>query len=156
MGVQTSYNYGIPKGIAGGLYDITYYENNTYITPGGISFGYGIVKGAKPGVDVKLPDAASKAEDFEGIVQNGFTTMQDMEGNAIPEKGQSIGVLKTGKIWCIVGAAAEPAYGKPAYLIIDGDEAGCFTTEEDTSSTKVLLDSRFISGKDGNIAPIRV
>lgn len=36
MGVQTSYNYGISKGIAGGLYDLTYYENNTFITPGEI------------------------------------------------------------------------------------------------------------------------
>ena len=48
MGVQTSYNYGICKGIAGGLYDITNYENNTFITPGGIPFGYGVVKGTSP------------------------------------------------------------------------------------------------------------
>lgn len=155
MGVQTNYNYGIKKGIAGGLYDLSSYENNTFITPGGIPFGYGVVKGATPGVNVKLPVTGSKAEDFEGIVQNGFTTMQDMKGVAVPEKDQSIGVLKTGKIWGVVGAAAEPAYDKPVYLITDGDEAGCFTTEED-ESTKILLQARFINVKDGDIAPIRV
>mgnify|MGYP007033164394 CR=1 FL=1 len=155
MGVQTSYNYGISKGMVGGLYDISYYENNTFITPGGIPFGYGVVKGANPGVEVKLPDTGSKAADFEGIVQNGFTTMQDMNGKAIPEKGSSIGVLRIGKIWGAVGAAATPAYDKPVYLITDGDEAGRFTTEEDTA-TKILLPLRFINEKDDDIAPIRV
>lgn len=155
MGVQTSYNYGISKGMVGGLYDISYYENNTFITPGGIPFGYGVVKGVNPGVDVKLPDTDSKAMDFEGIVQNGFTTMQDMNGKAIPEKDSSIGVLRVGKIWGAVGAAAEPAYDKPVYLITDGDEAGRFTTEEDTA-TKIPLPLRFIDKKDEDIAPIRV
>lgn len=155
MGVQTSYNYGTSKGIAGGLYDITSYENNTFITPGGIPFGSGVMKGATPGSDVKLPDADSTAEDFEGVVQNGFTTMQDMKGNAVPESGQSIGVLKQGKIWGIVGKAAVPAYDKPVYLITSGDEAGRFTTKEDTS-TKIALPARFISGADNGIAPIRV
>lgn len=155
MGVQTSYNYNISKGIAGGLYDITGYENNTFVTPGGIPFGYGVVKGANPGSDVKLPDEDSTAADFEGVVQNGFTTMQDMKGDAIPEKGQSIGVLKHGKIWGVVGDAAQPAYDKSVYLITDGNEAGRFTTEED-KSTKILLPLRFIDKKDNNLAPIRV
>lgn len=155
MGVQTSYNYGIAKGIAGGLYDISYYENNTFITPGGIPFGYGVVKGADPGSDVKLPDVDSTAGDFEGIVQNGFTTMQDMHGNAVPENGQSIGVLKEGKIWGVVGKSAVPAYDKPVYLITDGDEAGRLTTKEDTS-TKIALPARFISRADNGIAPVRV
>lgn len=156
MGVQTSYNYGIQKGIAGGLYDISVYENNTYITPGGIPFGYGVVKGKNPGSDVKLPDANSKAEDFEGVVQNGFTTMQDMQGNCVPEKNQSIGVLRSGKIWGILGKAAEPAYDKAVYLVTDGEEAGCFTTEEDTASTKILLPCKFINEKDSGLAAIRV
>lgn len=155
MGVQTSYNYGIPKGIAGGLYDITGYENNTFVTPGGIPFGYGVVKGTVPGTDIALPDSESTAADFEGVVQNGFTTMQDMKGNAVPEEGQSIGVLKTGKIWSVVGAKAEPGYGKPVYLITDGEEAGRFTTEEDTS-TKILLPAVYIDAADNGIAPVRV
>lgn len=155
MGVQTSYNYGISKGIAGGLYDIMGYENNTFVTPGGIPFGYGVVKGDTPGSCVKLPNSSSTVADFEGVVQNGFTTMQDMKGNTVPEKDQSIGVLKHGKIWAVVGAAAIPAYDKPVYLITAGNEAGCFTTEEDTS-TKIALTARFIAEKDGQIAPIRV
>ncbi|MFG6334794.1 MAG: hypothetical protein K1W20_04885 [Lachnospiraceae bacterium] len=155
MGAQTSYGYKTAKGIAGGLYDITTYENNTFTTPGGVPFGYGVVKGENPGSDVKLPDADSTAEDFEGVVQNGFTTMQDNEGNAVPEKGQSIGVLKQGKIWAVVGEAAVPAYDKPVYLIVTGDEAGRFTTKEDTSE-KLALPARFVGGADNGIAPIRV
>lgn len=155
MGVQTSYTYGISKGIAGGLYDITGYENNTFLTPGGIPFGYGVVKGVNPGRDVKLPDEKSTVADFEGVVQNGFTTMQDMKGDAIPENGQSIGVLRQGKIWGVVGVSAEPAYDSPVFLITEGDEAGCFTTENDESN-KIALTARFISAKDGCIAPIRI
>lgn len=155
MGVQTRYDYGIQKGIVGGLYDITNYENNTFISPGNIPFGYGVVKGANPGTDIALPDAESKAADFEGVVQNGFTTMQDMKGNAVPEAGQSVGVLRTGKIWAAVGEKAEPAYDKPVYLIIDGGEAGRFTTEKDTS-TKILLSARYIDVADNGIAPVRI
>ena len=155
MGVQTSYNYAISKGIAGGLYDLSAYENNTYITPGGIPFGYGVVKGTNPGVDVKLPDESSKTVDFEGIVQNGFTTMQDMKGNAVSEKDQSIGVLRTGKIWGVVGESAEPVYDAPVYLIISGEEAGRFTTAEDESTT-IQLPCKFIGTADNGIAPIRV
>lgn len=155
MGVQTSYNYGISKGIAGGLYDLTYYENNTFVTPGGIPFGYGVVKGATPGSDIKLPSSASTAADFEGVVQNGFTTMQDEKGNAVAAEGQSVGVLRTGKIWAVLGKAAEPAYDKAVYLITDGDEAGRFTTAED-ESTKVLLTAKYVREKDNGLAPIRL
>ncbi len=154
MGVQTSYTYNISKGIAGGLYDITGYENNTFVTPGGIPFGYGVVKGANPGSDVRLPDKNSTAADFEGVVQNGFTTMQDMKGDAIPQNGQSIGVLKHGKIWGVVSENAEPAYDAPVFLITEGTEAGCFTTENEESE-KIALSAKFISAKDGCIAPIR-
>lgn len=155
MGVQTSYNYGIAKGIAGGLYDITYYENNTFITPGSIPFGYGVVKGATPGSDISLPSASSTAADFEGVVQNGFTTQQDMQGNAVPEKGESVGVLRTGKIWAVLGKAAVPAYDKAVYLITAGDEAGRFTTVED-ESTKIQLSAKYVMGKDNGLAPVRL
>ena len=155
MRVQTSYNYGISKGIAGGLYDLTYYENNTFITPGGIPFGYGVVKGTIPGSDISLPSTASAAADFEGVVQNGFTTQQDMKGNAVPEKGESVGVLRTGKIWAVLGKAAEPAYDKEVYLITDGEEAGRFTTVEDESA-KIKLSANYVMEKDNGLAPVRL
>ncbi len=155
MGVQTSYIYGISKGIAGGLYDLTYHENNTFITPGAIPFGYGVVKGTIPGSDISLPSAASTEADFEGVVQNGFTTQQDMKGNAVPEKGESVGVLRTGKIWAVLGEAAVPAYDKDVYLITDGAEVGRFTTVED-ESTKIKLSARYVMEKDNGLAPVRL
>ena len=143
MGVQTSYNYGICKGIAGGLYDITNYENNTFITPGGIPFGYGVVKGTVPGSDIKLPSAASTAADFEGVTQNGFTTQQDMQGNAVPAEGESMGVLRSGKIWAVLGTASERAYDNAAYMIARGEETGRITTDEDRY-TQGLLTAKLI------------
>ncbi len=155
MGVQTAYNYGMSKGVAGGLYDLTYYENNTFATPGGIPFGYGVVKGANPGTDIKLPDAESTEADFEGVTQNGFTVQQDMAGNAVAGAGSGIGVLKSGKIWAVLGTAAEPAYGKQAYLITEGAEAGRFTTAEDGTG-KIALHAEYVGGKDGGLAPVRI
>lgn len=81
--------------------------------------------------------------------------MQDISGRAIPETGQSVGILKVGKIWGVLGTAADPQYDKAVYLITSGEETGRFTTVED-ESTKVLLPAKFIDVKDNGIAPIRI
>lgn len=155
MGVQTSYNYGMNQGVAGGLYDIAAYENNTYTTPGGIPFGYGVVKGPNPGMDIQLPVSSSTAEDFEGVTMNGFTTEQDMSGVVVAGEGQTMGVMKHGNVWVVLGTAANPSYGKTVYLITDGKEAGCFTTENDVA-TKVLLKAEYLADGDNGLAPVRI
>lgn len=155
MGVQTSYNYGTQKGIAGGLYDISTHAIDTRISEEeSLHFGYGVVEGTNPGTGVKLPTSAATAEQFEGLVINGFTTQQTMKGDTFIEKGQSLGIMVYGNAWGCVASNASAAYGKTVYLITDGAEAGLFTTEEDTA-TKIELRAEFLSGADAKLAPIR-
>lgn len=157
MGVQTSYDYGIQKGIPGGLYDISTYANDTYTNEEErLFFGYGVVKGKMPGTTIKLPVEASSAEDFEGMVLNGFTTEQTREGKTVIGKDQSVGVLKRGRVWGAVSPGAAAAYGKIAYLVTAGKDAGRFTTEEDPVSTKMAVPAKFIGMADNGLAPIEI
>lgn len=155
MGVQTSYNYGTQKGIAGGIYDISSHAVDTRISEAAkLYHGYGVVKGSNPGSNIKLPIATSTSEMFEGLVVNGFTNQQTMQGDTYIEEGQSLGVLVFGSAWGCVGASAEPKYGASVYLIVDGTEAGKFTTKDDTA-TKIELQAKFLSEADSKLAPIR-
>lgn len=158
MGVQTSYRYATPRGVAGGLYDLSEFEVNTRLNAdtGTVLFGMGAVCGLNPGSDVILPAEGSTAEEFEGVVMNGFTTQQDLEGVIKVRVNQSVGVLAYGKAWIRVGTNAVPSYGEDVYLITDGEESGFFTTSEDTAS-KMKVPGRFLSGKDGGtgIAPAK-
>lgn len=152
MGVQTAYNFGMQKGVPGGLYDIAPYENHTYIVSGTVTFGIGVV--SSDGCIATVPTADSTVENFAGMAMNGFTTQQDMKGNVVVEDGQSIGVLKYGNAWGVLGKNAVPARNKDVYLITSGEEAGYFTTTED-ASTKIALKASFIDQADNGIAPVR-
>lgn len=152
MGVQTTYNFGINKGVAGGLFDIAPYENNTYMVKGAVAFGTGVV--SSDGLNVTVPTADSATADFAGITMNGFTTQQDMKGNVTVEDGQSIGVLKYGNAWAVLGKNAVPGRNKEVYLLISDEEAGCFTTTEDTGS-KIQIKANYLDGADNGIAPVR-
>lgn len=69
MSVQTSYGFGFPKGVAGGLFDLSAHEVSTRQSEGeGVTFGVGVVVGTNKGTDVKLPTADSTATQFEGVV----------------------------------------------------------------------------------------
>ena len=61
--------------------------------------------------------------------------------------------MRYGRIYVRVETGDEPAYGDPLYLIIDGDEAGCFTSTEDDGTT-IAVNGRFIGGIDNSIAPV--
>ena len=64
--MQNSYSYKTPKGVAGGLLDLSPYSVDSRIngetTPGALKFGMGVVQGATPGTNVKLPTSASTAD----------------------------------------------------------------------------------------------
>lgn len=54
--VQTSYGFGFPKGVAGGLFDLSAHDVTTRQAEGdGVAFGLGVVVGTNKGTDVKLP-----------------------------------------------------------------------------------------------------
>lgn len=154
MSVQTSYTNATPRGIAGGLYDLSSHmvDSRRYNDTARLQFGTGVVIGENPGEDVAKPKAASTAADFEGVVMNGGTTEQTMTGEVYVMAGQTVSVMRYGRIWVRVSPEAHPAYGKDAFLVTDGEQKGKFTTSDD-SATKIAVPMRFIGGRDNGIVP---
>lgn len=153
MSVQTSYGFGFPKGVAGGLFDLSAHEVSTRQSEGeGVTFGVGVVVGTNKGTDVKLPTADSTAEQFEGVVvHNSVMAELDMNNKLNIGEKRTVGCLHHGKVWVKTGENAAPAYKEKVYLIVEGDEAGLFTTSADTA-TKVELNARYLGVTDTGIA----
>lgn len=153
MAVQTSYNFGFPKGIAGGLFDLSAHEVATRQAEGTeLSFGIGVVIGTNKGTDVKLPIATTTSTDFEGVVvHNSVMVEMDRDNKVQIGEKRTVGCLHHGKIWVKTGANAVPAYKEKVYLITDGEEAGMFTTSADTA-TKVEVNGIFLGETDHGIA----
>lgn len=153
MAAQTSYGFGFPKGVAGGLFDLSAHEVSTRQAEGeGISFGVGVVVGTNKGTDVAIPTSSATATDFEGVVvHNSVMVEMDMDGKVAIGDKRTVGCLHYGKIWVKVGENAEPAYKEQVYMITDGEEAGLFTTSADTS-TKVAVKAVFLGETDDGIA----
>lgn len=161
MAAQTSYSFTTPKGIPGGLYDISAHEVNTRINEeadGVLGFGEGVVQGATKGLAVKLPALSSTPADFEGVAINGANVEQDMAGKAIVRKDTSVGVARYGKVWVkVTGDTGPVKYGDRLYLITDGDEAGFFTNagaEGPDAAARVPIKGQFIGEADNGVAPI--
>jgi hypothetical protein len=153
MAAQTSYGFGFPKGVAGGLFDLSAHEVSTRQAEGtGISFGIGVVVGTNKGTDVAVPTSSATATDFEGVVvHNSVMVEMDMAGKVGIDDKRTVGCLHHGKIWVKTGKDAAPAYKEKVYLITDGEEAGLFTTSAD-SSTKVELNAIYLGVTDDGIA----
>lgn len=158
MSAQTTYNQATPRGVAGGLVDLSAHAVNTRIngqTDASLKFGMGVVQGSTPGSDIKIPAAGATAEKFEGITVNGYTNEMDMEGAVAISPGAAIGVLQYGKIWARIKSGDAPAYGDKAYLIINGDDAGLFT--KTSGGDTVEIPCRFIGEKGtGDVAPVEL
>ena len=145
MAVQTSYNFRSSKGVAGGLYDLSDHEIATRQAEGSTAFGMGVVTGTNKGVDVIAPTSESTSADFEGvIVHNSVMAEMDMDNRLEIGDKRTVGCLQRGKIWI-------PAYKGKVYLSTDGDEAGLFTSSDDTA-TKMELNAYFLGVTDHGIA----
>ena len=154
MSVQTTYRHAATKGIAGGIYDAYHYPVDTRHNeePNGVlRCGVGVVQGTEPGSDIKLPTAGATAATFEGVVVNGFTNMHDLEGKVFVMSGQSVGVMRRGRIWVHVADDAEPAYGDALHMLVEGEQAGFFATEGG-----VTIPGRFIGGAADGLAPVEL
>lgn len=157
MAAQMNYSFSTPKGVAGGLYDISNHEVVTRLNEeedGKLGFGIGVVRGINSGQSVKLPDVYSISNQFEGIVINGVNVEQDMLGKVIVKKDSSIGVLRTGKVWVKVSDSTQNVkYGDNLHLIVSGPESGFFTNKAEDGSTLVIK-GKFIGEVDNGIVPI--
>lgn len=167
MSAQTTYNFSSPIGSPGGLVDLAPHAIDTFLNgenTGVLKFGVGVVQGATPGTDIKLPTSTSTAAKFEGITVNNRTTEYDVEGKAHLRKGKATGVLKYGRIYARVAADAAPAYGDALYLIPTGDEAGYFTKDADNGETGdakvsyIAIKGRFLGAVDSTaqVAPVEL
>lgn len=159
MSAQTTYNQATPRGVAGGLVDLSAHAVNTRIngqTDASLKFGMGVVQGSTPGSDIKIPAAGATAEKFEGITVNGYTNEMDMEGAVAISPGAAIGVLQYGKIWARIKKDDAPAYGDKLYLIVNGADAGLFT-KTTSGDTIEVTNGIFIGGKGtGDVAPVEL
>ena len=116
MGVQKTYGYATSKGVAGGIYDMFHYPVDSRFNEeatGKLHFGVGVVTGKVPGSGVALPTSASTADNFEGVVINGFDRQQDLEGKLYVLNNQTVGVMRRGRVWVRLATGAAPAYVMP-------------------------------------------
>ena len=158
MSAQTRYGFATPIGAPGGIVDLAPHAIDTFLNEeesGVMKFGLGVVQGSKPGVNIALPETGATADKFEGVTTNNRTTEYDLEGKLHVRNGAAVGVMRYGKIYVQVEDEDEPAYGDPAFLIITGDDAGRFTSTENSGST-IAVNARFIGTVDNGVAPIEL
>lgn len=153
MAAQTSYGFGFPKGVAGGLFDLSAHEVSTRQAEGnGVSFGIGVVIGTNGGTDVKIPTSEATSGEFEGVVvHNSVMVEKDMDNKVAIGDRRTVGCLHYGKVWVKTGSNAVPRYKERVYMITSGDEAGMFTTADD-AATKVEVNGVFLGETDNGIA----
>ena len=155
--IQNNYGYESQRGVPGGLVDSSprsiISRANGEATP--VKFGYGVVCGGKPGVDVKLPVATSEADSFEGIVMADIAE-RDINGAVANNPTRMLGILEWGKAWVRVADSLTIAYGQQVYLITKGDDVGKFTNDDD-GGDNLAINGRFIGAVDsGDIAPVKL
>ena len=102
---------------------------------------------------IALPTTTSAAKDFVGVTVNNRVTEAAMDGTVTILNGAAVGVMAWGRIYVKVAAAAAPAYGDPAYLVISGEEKGCFTQDD---SAGIPVKARFLGAAAGGIAPVEL
>lgn len=153
MAAQLDYGFDIPKGVPGGLANLTHHEvisrRNEEAT-GKMKQGFGVVEGTTPGKTAKLPTATG--DKFAGIVLHVHNTEMDMEGVSTIKKDASLSVMKHGEAWVRLATDVEPAYGDKAYLVVTGADAGCFTKTADGA----IEVGKFISEADNGIAVVQL
>lgn len=156
MAAQMNYSYSTPKGVPGGKYDLSYDEVVTRINEeadGIMQYGLAVVVGTNAGGAVKRPASGANANDFEGIVLHTANTEQDMSGKVVVKKGVALNIMKRGKVWGRIASNAKAIYGKAAYVVVSGEEAGCFT---DSSEGTINIGAKFGAVTDNGISVIEI
>lgn len=154
--MQTTYSYSTPIGQPGALVDLSWHEIDSFANEnndGVMKFGMGVVRGTAAGKQVKVPASGATAANFEGIVVNKPAIENTMFGGPVLRKNHTVGVMRYGRIYGLLAENVEPAYGDPVYLVVDGDDAGCFTT---VSTDNVAIKGRFLGAGAEGIAPIEL
>lgn len=160
---QTNYGFNMALGVPGGIYDLSPHHivSETLDDGASVNPGMGLVRGATAGETVKLPVTASTAAEFEGVFVNGSKQLEhDTKGNVAAVGADTVGIMKSGRIWALIASTATVAYAGGVALITEGENAGKFTDASDASETKkVALTGVTFTGKidkDNGIAVIEI
>lgn len=151
MAAQMNYNYGTPKGVPGGKVDISFDEvvtRKNEESNGTMKFGMAAAVGSKAGIGVALPTSETTAAKIDGVVIYHPNTEQDMDGNVVIKQGVSLGIMKKGHVWGRTSAECKVTYGGTAYVVVDGDYAGCFTNESAAYSAYIEAESTASGAKE--------
>ena len=157
MGVQNSYNFTTRLGQPGGIVDLAPYAVDSFINEaenGAVKFGMGVVRGTTPGKNIKAPETGATADTFEGIVTNRRTNENGMFGGVELRKGIALGIMRWGRIYGLLAEGVTPAYGDAVYLVVNGDDAGCFTNTSGTDA--VAVKGRFLGAASDGVAEIEL
>lgn len=163
MPAQLDYGYSIPKGVPGGKADLNRFEvintRSNEEPDGSLKFGMAVFTGKDKGYSVKKPVSGVDKSTFEGVVLAHANIEHDLDGNVNIREGQVLSVMRRGRAWGRISPECEPEYGKAAYVVADGDYAGCFTnqsaaysayipcTAEDDGAKEVIDDTGSVSGE---------
>lgn len=144
MAAQLNYNYGTPKGVPGGKYDIAFDEvvsRNNENTDGVMKYGIAVAQGTAAGKTVKVPVSGTTAAQIEGVTIALPNIEQDMEGNVVIKQNRTLSVMKSGNIWGRLADETAPTAGAAAYVVVSGDHAGEFTAT--SGETTVNIGAKF-------------
>lgn len=144
MAAQLDYGYSTPKGVAGGKFDIAYDEVVTRKNEeedGVLKYGMAAMIGTAKGTSVKIPTTGATKAKIEGIVLRAANTEQDMKGKVVVRKNASVGILRKGHVWGRISQECNPEYKNTAYVVVDGNDAGCFTDQSAAYSVYVKAES---------------
>lgn len=156
MAAQLTYGYSTAKAVPGGKVDLAddvVAARRNEENDGVIKYGTAVACGSSVGHSVKKVVAGTTAAQIDGVVLCHPNTEQDMEGNVVVKKHATLGIMKKGHIWGRLATNVTPVYGTTAYVVVDGDDAGCFTATADGANT-VDIGATFGNEKDDGIAII--
>ena len=154
MAAQMNYDYGTPKGVPGGKFDLAYDEVVSRINEaedGVLKFGIAVAVGSDPGFNVTVPNTDTTAEKIDGIVLCHPNTEQDTKGNVVIRKNATVGIMRKGHIWGRLDEGVTPSYGEKAYVSVAEKNAGTFTNVPDGA---LVIGASFGTESDDGIAVI--
>lgn len=150
MAAQLTYTQTTPKGVPGGKFDLAFDEvvsRTNEAADGGIKFGMAVAIGTVPGHTVKAATNATAAQ-IDGVVVATQNVEHAMKGGVVVLNNATLNVMKKGNIWGRTSELATPVYGSKAYVIVDGDETGYFTSNSSATSAYVECESTETGAKE--------
>lgn len=157
MSLWTEYSQQTPKGTAGSLYDLTAHTVDSFhnLEADGVLLpGVGVVHGTIPGTDIALPKEGATADKFVGVVMYGGSNELDMKNNLIIPKGYTVSVMRSGRVWVKMAEDEEPSYGDPVFLVVTGDEVGCFRAA--AGDDTIQINARIVEAGSNGLAAIEL